>query len=54
MNSLKEEVNLDIEEFLNTSKQIHNNTIYRLETLKKIKKQYKHIQKKRAKLQHKL
>jgi hypothetical protein len=50
MNQLKEEVNLNIEEFLNSSQAIKAETAEKAKMLRKLKKKYKHIQKKHQKL----
>jgi hypothetical protein len=50
MNQLKEEVNLNIEEFLNSSQAIKAETATKAKMLKKLKKKYKHIKHKHEKL----
>lgn len=54
MNQLKEEVNVNIDEFLKTSEAIKEETAQKEKMLKKLKKKYKHIKHKHEKLQHKL
>ena len=54
MDQLKEEVNLDIDEFLKTSEAIKSETAEKQKMLKKLKKKFKHIKHKHEKLQHKL
>jgi len=43
MNELKEEVNVNIDEFLKTSEAIKSETEEKQKMLKKLKKKYKHI-----------
>ena len=54
MSQLKDEVNMNIEDFLQTSKDLKQKTEQRAQTLEKIKKKYNHLKKKKAKLQHKM
>jgi hypothetical protein len=44
---------MNIEEFLQTSKDLKEKTDIRAKTLEKIKKKYNHLKKKKAKLEHK-
>lgn len=50
MDQLKEEVNLDIDEFLKTSEAIKSETAEKQKMLKKLKKKYKHIKHRHEKL----
>jgi hypothetical protein len=54
MSQLKDEVNMNIEDFLQTSKDLKEKTDQRAKTLEKIKKKYNHLKKKKAKLHHKM
>jgi len=50
MTELKQEVNMNIDEFINKTQEIKKETHRREKTLKKIKHKYKKLQKKKSKL----
>jgi hypothetical protein len=50
MVELKSEVNSEIGGFMETAAQLKEETASRIKTLKKIKKKYKHLEKKKAHL----